>query len=397
MADQVATAVTGVGRHNWGLDIHIDTPTGTVSHTLSGTTFVAANDVGPYGAGWNFNNDRLYFFAQNGADPAGILRVHGGTGLWDFYQDNGAGGYISPVGDNGTLAAGGGGYTYTTPHGDFQSFNAAGMQTGWTSADGNEALGWTYIDADADGQADDVSTMTAIDGAASTFNYTGGGLSGISTVGPRTYAIGQAGGQLTSITDPDSRLRSFSYDANSRMTGEARGYLFSTWGYGTEGALSSAQAGSGLAAAVTPSIVQGLSTAVIGNPLFSSVDGLGNTNGALLDDAGRPLTTYAADGGIRSVTRDAQGRVATETDALGRTTTYARDAQGYVTLITHPDANTEGYTYQAAFHALTSYTDERGKLWSYSYDGSGRLTKETDPLLQSTDYAYYANGLLHTV
>src|SRR6266705_2106521 len=101
--------------------------------------------------------DQLYSIAADGNGPAGVLRAYG-SGGWRFYQDSGGGSYQSPPGDNGTLAAAGGAWTYS----------------------GNA-----------------LATMTAVDGAVSTFSYTGGLLSGISTAGPRSWTIGQTGTDLS--------------------------------------------------------------------------------------------------------------------------------------------------------------------------------------------------------
>ena len=59
---------------------------------------------------------------------AGMLREYG-SGGYGFYADNGAGGYTSPAGDNGTLTkASGGGlttYTYSRPDGSTQTFDSS--------------------------------------------------------------------------------------------------------------------------------------------------------------------------------------------------------------------------------------------------------------------------------
>ncbi len=404
LAMQVPTAVTGVGRHRWQIDLTINlSGGGTVLKTASGSTFTVENDAGPYGAGWSFSGvDRLYSIAAdvpNGL-PAGVLRVYG-TGGWRFYEDNGAGGYTSPAEDNGTLAAvgGPGGWTYTTPEGTVSTFNAAGMQTRWASADGYETLNYTYIDADGDLQGDDLDTMTAIDGAVTTFGYATGKLASIGTASGRSWAVSVNGsGDLASVTNPDTATRTFSYSSH-RLTGDALAGVTDTWGYdpGGSGTLRTVQAGAGGVTTVIASSTRGLGAAWRGKPLAEVSDPLTRVTNTLLDGRGRALEVRAPDGGLWKYTRDAAGRVTNATDALGIQTGYVRDGAGYVTQENLPGGATRTYVYGGPNHALTLFTDERSEQWSYTHDGQGHVLTETNPLSETWTYTYTTAGPLGLV
>ena len=393
LALQVPTAVPSAGRHRWQLDLTINTSGGgTVLQSASGSTFTVANDTSPYGAGWSFSGvDRLYYIPADvpNALPAGVLRVFG-TGGWRFYQDDGAGGWTSPAEDNGTLAGSvAAGWTYTTPDGQSRSFNAAGMQTGWLSTDGNESLAYSYIDADGDGQTDDLSSMMAIDGAATSFIYSSGKLSSITTAGGRAWLLSVNGsGDLASVSNPDTAVRTFNYSSH-RMTGDALAGITDTWGYDpASGTLRTVQAGTGGTTTAIASATRGLGTLWRGKPQAQATDPLSRTTTTSLDARGRALSQRAPDGGTTTWTLDAAGRVVSVKDPLNRTTGYVRDAAGYVTSTSLPGGGGETWVYGGPFHSLTLFTDERGNGWSYTYDGQAHLLTETDPLSETWTYTY---------
>src|SRR5262249_44159448 len=145
---------------------------------------VDAQNSSPFGPGWTFSPvDQLVNITASGSIPAGQLRLYG-TGGWRFYQDLGGGAFLSPPGDNGTLSQNlsTGGFTYYTPEGMQYLFTSSGQLTSRVRADGQEVLSFGYTGSQ-------VTSITAIDGAASTFSYTSGLISSIATAGPRTYSF----------------------------------------------------------------------------------------------------------------------------------------------------------------------------------------------------------------
>jgi hypothetical protein len=100
VGQQKSSAVSTTGRYVYSMQLYLATP--AVSRTVSGTAFVVAEDNSPYGAGWTMAGvDKLVSVTATLTYAAGLLREYGSGGV-GFYTDNGAGGYTSPAGDNGT-------------------------------------------------------------------------------------------------------------------------------------------------------------------------------------------------------------------------------------------------------------------------------------------------------
>src|SRR5262249_49548050 len=264
----------------------------------------------------------------------GLLRVYGAGGL-GFYADNGAGGYTSPAGDNGTLSkATGGGlttYTYSRPDGSSQTFDGSRQLVRSASADGFAALTYSY-------SSGKLATVLAPDGARTTLSYSlmGGSLTGIQT-GGRTVTP-TLSGNLTALANPDGGLRSFSYDTSHRLTQDSFGVLSATYAY-TSGALTGSTQGDGGPTSVSPYTLLGLSALAAGTLWTGVTDPLLRLTRAEVDTYGRPLRVLAPDGGVTLFGRDGNGRVTTLTDPLTQVTSYTRDSAGYVTQEALPDGN----------------------------------------------------------
>jgi hypothetical protein len=105
----------------------------------SGTTFVAAQDGSPFGAGWTLSSvNQLVAIGADSTGPAGELMIFGNGGDRFFAQGASTATFNSPAGDNGALMFNGMNYTYTTPAGEVTTFNSSGYETQWSSADGKE-------------------------------------------------------------------------------------------------------------------------------------------------------------------------------------------------------------------------------------------------------------------
>ncbi|HJZ94793.1 MAG TPA: SBBP repeat-containing protein [Gemmataceae bacterium] len=386
------------GRHTYTLDVTADYP-GTandVTTSVVGSTFAVNQNNSEFGAGWNFSNtDRLYDITSSGSFPAGKLRAYGrGTG-WGFYEQSGSN-FISPLGDPGTLSSvGGGGYQYVSPSGTTVDFNAAGVQTKWTSANGAESFTYEYQDKDADGAVDELVKMTAGNGTVVTFAYSGTRVRTMEVPFGRTVTLTHSGSDLTQITDPAGNAHTFTYDAAHKMTGETYGAVVNAWTY-ANGVVATVKDHSPAADTVTPVVVQGLTALVKGKPWAVTTDATGRTYKARYDRRGQMVEYLAPDGGRTKYDRDANEYVTAITDPLGRVTSYTVDGQGYVTKETHPDGGVVTYTYQAGHHALTGVQDERGNWNTFTYDAAGNVRTATDPFGKVTTYSW-DNGLLTSV
>ncbi len=104
IAAQVPSAVTTTGRYPWKLEVIV---AGQLDQTVTGATFVVAEDASPFGAGWTFGlTDQLVSIPYDSVNnlPAGMLRVYG-TGGWAFYP--GTTTFTSPADDPGVLTLSG--------------------------------------------------------------------------------------------------------------------------------------------------------------------------------------------------------------------------------------------------------------------------------------------------
>src|SRR5262249_30338304 len=150
------------------------------------------------------------------------------------------------------------------------------------------------------------------------------------------------------IQDPDTRTHAFQYSGTTHLlTRETRGDLQNQFHYDSYGLVDQTTWGttsSPSVSAITPAARRGLG-ALYQNPEdwtgnsdrmvgATVLDATNHQTMAQLDDAGRPLVQFAADGGVTATVRDSHGRPTSVTDPLGRTTSYTRDSAGYVTLET---------------------------------------------------------------
>lgn len=395
VAAQVDSAAA-TGRHTWELRV---TPAGGSTISQSGVTFVVNQDASVFGAGWNLSTlNRLIDIPSSGANPAGKLWLYG-SGGWRFFSGT-SGTLTAPPEENGTLVKNGDGtFTYTAAAGWVIQFDSSGYQTSWTSADTKESYSFTY-------SSGNVSGFTAIDGSTSTFNYTSSKVSSISVPGSRTFTLTVNGstGDLTSITNADSGVHSFEYNANHRMTRELFVNLENNWAYNsTTGLLNQHKWGTSSTPSVftlVPQASQGLGGLVKGEPRATVTDALTYATAYRFDAKGRILEQVNPDGGVSTWERDSAGRATDFTDPLGRLWEYTRDAYGFVTQEDLPDTNYRTWVYHGTYRNLpTSYTDERGKTTTWTINHSnGHVEKMIDALLNETDYSYNSTtGLLETI
>ena len=384
-------APVSTGRHTWELRVKI---TGLPDLVATGTTFAVDQSASPFGAGWNLSIlNRLIDVPASGSDPAGRLWLYG-TGDWRFFAGS-SGTFSSPADDNGVLVKNqDGSFTYTTPEQDKIEFDSEGFQTQWTSADAHATLHFAHA-------AGLLTGLTAIDGSASTFNYSSGKLTSILAPGSRTFTTTiDTNGDLTSIQNPDDGVHSFTY-SNHRITSETFGLIANQWHYDSGDVLDQqtwGAPGSPSVFDISPAATHGLGGLAKGSPTATVTDPLGYATLYAFDSYSRLIKQVEANGATTTWTRDGAGRVTEIKDPLGRSTAFERDTKGYVTQETFPDAETQHWSYDSTYHGVTSFTDERGNTTIYVYDpATGHLQSTTDALLNQTSYAYsLTTGLLET-
>ena len=240
---------------------------------------------------------------------------------------------------------------------------------------------WTYNSFGEPLTVEDPNLVTTTDvyNAAGDLTSTSRPLVGSGTTQTTTYTYGDSAhpGDVTSITDPRSKVWLSSYDSS---TGDL---LSQTTPLGDETTYTYNAAGQRLTM-VSPN---------------------GNVTG------GSPsayTTTYVPDaaGHVTSVTDplshqtqqmyDADGNLHQVIDPLTQTTTYTYDVANELTQINRPDTSNLYNSYWPD-GSLETQTDGAGNVTTYNYDPLGRLSSIVDPKLRSTGYTYDGAGNLKTV
>jgi RHS repeat-associated protein len=278
-----------------------------------------------------------------------------------------------------------------------------------------------------------------------------------------TYTYGDANhpGDVTSMTDPDGKVWTYTYDSYGDSisltdpVGDKTTYTFDAVGRPLTRVSPNGNVTGGNPSAYTTSYT----TNAFGD-LLTVVDPLGETTTNTYDgdrnlatskdpnlhtttytydldneqtkvtrpDTTTQQTSYDSDGEVSSQTNglnhattytyDPLGNRITMTDALNRTTTYSYDGNSNLVSLVDPSSRTTSYRYDAA-NQLTAvtYSDGTTPNVTYAYDADGQRTSMTDGtgssaysydslhrLVQSVNgnnktlgYAYNLRGLLTTL
>lgn len=298
--------------------------------------------LGALGRGWSHNWDMALEVAPAGTPQAGTVAIREPGGARRIFQpDSRPGhGYFAMEGEQGTLTAiGGGAFSLREANGLLRVFHRNGTLNYLEDTNGNRI----------------------------TAEYAGGPLSRLIHSGGQTLQITYEGhGRIRMIRDPDvGRQTVFTYDASGEH-------------------LQSAQYFNG--AIVSYQYVHGSPSAH--EHALSQINYPGGTH---------QFFTYAADGRVESVFRDAgaerirfsydsAGTVAL-TDAFDHSSRFYLDHRGLVVKADDPQNNIARLTYDAEFN-LRVVTDPAGRSYIYDYDDRGNLILATDPLGNATRFNY---------
>jgi len=295
--------------------------------------------------------------------------------------------------------------------------------------------GVTRYEYDARGN---VTTVTSPEGVKSRTEFDERGRP-TATYDPRAWLEGSnlldyktsftydAGGLLSSTTDPLGFQTEYLYDSEERMVSQADSAGGSThYAYDSMGrVISETDALSRTyryeynkvgrrTAVVSPSGARSLSTYDRTGDLLTTKDPLGhgfaytyNLAGQLLTatDADGRTTSYVYDaagrntkvidplGNASTASYDALGRLTQQVDPLGRETTVQYDALSRPVLVTYADNSRASFTYDANGNS-TGGEDRSDRHFAYEYDLDGRVVSYTDVLARTTHSVYDAAGLL---
>ncbi|WP_267881207.1 RHS repeat-associated core domain-containing protein [Streptomyces xylophagus] len=274
--------------------------------------------------------------------------------------------------------------TQTDPTGKTTAFTygpdtGAGLVAGQTQV--TDPAGHRTIDTYADGL---LTSETKGAGTADTGTWT-------YTYDPVTLGV-------TSVSDPDGNLQTFSYDdhGNKNSESDARGFttsylyddsdnltrtidpsgLQTVYGYDESGHIAAGGTGYGLLTSVTKKPVNEDSTTAA------------RTVNVYYDDTAHPgdsTRTVDARGNTGLNTYDAAGDITSSTNTANEKTSYGYDlGRGLLTTLVTPIGN--------AADTTTSCTPPAKGCTTYAYDAWGNITKTTDALGHSASASYDADG-----
>ena len=312
---QVGSAVSSSGVYPWGVEVKATVGTFVYDRTASGVTPAVANAGSPFGAGWALGGTQFLVVGS-----AGVAVVDNATGGFRYFAGTGPS-YTSPANDQGTLVQNtGGSYTYTAKDQTKTNFDSTGRMTGQVDPHGlTQAFAYS---------GSLLSTITQPDGGVATFSYNGSNLlTGVQEPGGRYLTLNyDAHNNLTGFQDAAGGVYTFGYDGSNRLVNEQVGPLNATYTYSTaNGTLTGINRGLGTTLAVAAAAAQGLgaSTAINASAAAAALtDALSHTTSYVLDALGRPTQLQTADGAVQSWGLNSAGNPTTYQDQLGRTTSY---------------------------------------------------------------------------
>lgn len=293
-----------------------------------------------------------------------------------------------------------GSYTLTKKDQSITTFDSSGRIVSRTDRSGNTVT-YAYTDANGDGEANDISTITNANGQVTTFHYSSGLVTSIEDPAGRVTTLTYAGGRLVAISDPSpggaqaAPQTRYTYAEGTNRIIEVVDPQGSTtsYRYDDSGRLQSRINPDGTHTWLDSGESSGLADQYPGYSGNMPIIFAAPTPQA------RQANTYAGrrvdeNGDLWTFVTDRFGQTISETDALGRTTSHERDELGQVVRMTEPDPDGDGPLEQR----ITQYSyDERGNriglvnpdgaTESWTYDVTfNQVTSHTDPLGRVTLY-----------
>ncbi len=195
---------------------------------------------------------------------------------------------------------------------------------------------------------------------------------------------------VTSITDPNLGVTTFTYDEANRnlktITDALPAHNPTTFDYDPQGQLITITDAQSHATHVTYDNWGNVATVTDPQSEVSSFtyDILGNRLTAT--DAATPSHTT-------QYTYDAMNRLLTVTDPLNQVTHYSYDASGRLASLTDANTHSTIFGYDSA-DRLNQITAPGNRITTYVYDAEGNLTSRTDPNNQTTTFTYDSRNQL---
>ena len=370
------------------------------------------------------HNAQEFRFTDMDADGLKDLIILERNNLIVLYgREDANGKYLAPGADFTSLEQNAAGdYVRSYTDGTVVTFNAQGLHTSTTDANGN-VTAYTY---DAEGR---ITSITDPAGLVTAFTYHGDGRLASTTTpdGRITLFEYDANGDIITIEQPDTTGLAYTYDAFGNMTGytDERGSAI-TYEYGAGGIFSAAHLPDG--SSITLEIAKSLGLADLG----------GTDEAQYVRPEDRVTKINDGNGNLTTTEVNEWGAPIVITDAIGRTSTFKRNSDNRVTLSNVPsDTAPQGFIeteidydergnvtrkhefttrsnlfaekfkrremlfeYEPEFNRMTRKREQYDlgvnpvyEETLYEYNATGNLTKRTDGVGSETSYTYNTQGL----
>jgi RHS repeat-associated protein len=249
-----------------------------------------------------------------------------------------------------------------------------------------------------------VTKITSPSGRWIAFTYNAAGLvSQVQDNAARTVSYAYTSNRLTSVTNANGDVWSYTYDANGRMSTVVdprhNTMLANTYDSNGRVATQTYADGSSIQFAYTVDTNGNVTQTDVTDRNGSVRRVQTSATGDILQDT---FPLGAPEQQVMAYTRDSISHLLlSKTDALNRRTDYAYDNKGNMVSVTRlagtANASTTTYTYESVFNRALSATDPLGRTTTFGYDVAGNLTQVTDPLGHATAMTYDASGQRLTV
>jgi RHS repeat-associated protein len=394
---------------------------GLATNLGTGNLMLSANDLHVAGTGLDQYIGRFYNSLGSGLTTNGSgdfdYQWQMGTGndvFFKFYEDGSAayygpsgyaipfvrkvnGDYISPTALDATLTKNADG-TYTlTAHGDSvaQNFNANGALTAIKDPNGN-TISFAYTANPSSGNGYVLSSITDTQGRVTSFTYnasaqltqitdpanrlykyayssTIGSLISYTDPNNKVTKFGWTNGTLTSVTDPNNNVTSFTYNLNNQVTKIARGTSNWQYTYNTDNTVA---------------------TDPDGHTQTYYFDGLGRVT-KIVDGLGHTVFNSPSSGNLYN--DDSQ--LLSFTNGLGGTPNFAYGTNNENRESARlPTGAVSRWTYTNTAYPFypTTATDTQNHTWNYTYDSRGNLLARQEDNQAAVSFTYNANGTIAT-
>ena len=235
---------------------------------------------------------------------------------------------------------------------------------------------------------DQLNTVTDEYARTLTYTWTSGRISSV-TDGSRTVSFGYTSGNMMSFIDAENKTWSYHYDTERRMDWlkDPESRLIAENDYDAENR-----------------IVRQRSMGDVNREWEYTWSGFlnveenpnGELNAYAYDERGRSVVVANHLSEASSIAYDGQDRIFSTTTPKDETTYNVWNADNNLDGTIDPLFKTTACIYDSA-KRLEHFWDKRGKKTSYTYTTAHKIKTITDPLLHTTTYGYYPNGLLQEV